>query len=124
MTLQVAAGPAGRRAGAQDQGERSDAVDGSAQRGDLGEPLAAQVVLQRPAQRVKRLVVIQDALALPHVGRHAPSLGPCRPLAPSACRLLCLVQAAPQHSKIPASLGARAPQVLHRTLTPLQAPEA
>lgn len=124
MTLQVAAGPAGRRAGTQDQGERSDAVDGPAQRGDLGEPLATQVVLQRPAQCVERLVVIQDALTFPHVGRHAPRLGPGGPLAPSACCLLCLIQAALQRSKIPASLGARAPQVLHRTLTPLQLPEA
>lgn len=105
-------------------------MDGPAQRGDLGEPLSSQVVPQGPAQCVKRLIVVQDALALPHVGSHAPRLGPRRPGALSAARhLFCFAQAAggailSQHPEVLPGFQARVPQVLGSALDPLQAPEA
>ena len=57
------------------------------QRGDLGQPLAAQVVAQGGAQGVEGLVVVQDALALAHVSRHAPGLRACGPAPASSPRL-------------------------------------
>lgn len=107
MALQVVTGPAGCGTGAQDERERRDAVNGPAQRGDLGEPLAAQVMAQCPAQRVESFVVVQDAFALPHVGRHPPSLGAHRPGAlPSSGHLLHFAQTAGgavllEHPEIP-----------------------
>lgn len=58
-------------------------MNGSAQSGDFGEALAAQVMLEGQAQGVEGLVVVQDPLALANIGSHAPGFGAHHPgLAP------------------------------------------
>lgn len=86
--LGVGAGPA-----VQGQGQSGDAVDGSPEGGDFGEPLASKVVLKDQPQGVEGLVVVQDPLALPHVGCHPPGLGARRPAPLPHLHLLGVPQA-------------------------------
>jgi len=60
--------------GAQEYRESGDAVDGPLQRGDLGEPLAAEVMVQSDAQGIEGLVVVHDALPLADVCGHSSRL--------------------------------------------------
>lgn len=73
----VSTGPPRHRP--QGHGKEGDAVNGPAQSGDLGEPLAPQVVLEGQSKGVEGLVVVQDPLALTDVGSHSPGLGAHRP---------------------------------------------
>lgn len=60
----------GRRVVPEEDGESRDAVDGPTQRGDLGQPLSAEVVVQSQTQCVEGLVVVQDSFTLTDVGRY------------------------------------------------------
>lgn len=56
-------------------------VDGTAERGDLRQPLSTKVVFEDRAQCVEGLVVVQDAFPFSDVGGDSPCFGPLGPSA-------------------------------------------
>lgn len=54
-------------------------VDGTAERGDLGQALSAKIMFEDSAQCIEGLVVVQDALPFSDVGSDSPCFGPLGP---------------------------------------------